>query len=462
MSKLLYAVAISIFGVFSQWGYWQVGINALGLNSVLFLLLFLGLLYYDKRNRQVRFSQDLSWLLPFAMMVVSFALFENSWLKAFTIFVFPVTLGLFYTYGQTSEKKKLWTFRWLGGLIGASFSPVLSRREIPILPDQQVQSLTTSIPVRRVGIGFALVVPLALGAAMLLSFADQNFAQLLEQVFEKLFSYLNWTLIQKLITVVFVSYLILRAWTYWNSPNDISAVSASDKLDSLISSIVISGVLLVYLLFLYVQASYLIQGQLPKVFLHAEAFVKTGFWQLIALSVCNVVMIIVVNHKVTQFAQWLLRSFVLASSMILLSAGWRVFQYVYLYGLSYEKFFASYTVIFALSAFGYLLYISFIRRRYDVIKVLSFSALWGYSLATLMPIERTILSVNSKLVMLEENQVDLNHLRALSSDIYAPIKNGEVAIITEDFSDWIEYVEKTQCHRPWYEANISRYLNCRS
>ena len=168
-------------------------------------------------------------------------------------------------------------------------------------------------------------------------------------------------------------------------------------------------------------------------------------------------------------AQFILRIFIVASGLLLLSAAWRMGMYVYWYGLSYEKFFASYTTVFALGVFVYLLIASFAQERKDVFCFIAFAALWSYGVATVLPIERIIFKTNVQLSQLKQSRVDLNELRMLSTDVLDDVKShlstsnagtNAQSIELHNWSRWIDRLESKYCHRQWYEKNLSLVTQC--
>lgn len=74
----------------------------------------------------------------------------------------------------------------------------------------------------------------------------------------------------------------------WNKSFALKEESSNFKIDSIISGIVLAGVLGLYFLFIYLQINRVMSG-LPQQFTDVESWVKSGFWQLFFLSILNVV-----------------------------------------------------------------------------------------------------------------------------------------------------------------------------
>ena len=88
-------------------------------------------------------------------------------------------------------------------------------------------------------------------------------------------------------------------------------------------------------------------------------------------------MFFFVYKNTASYVQFLLRAFILASGLVLLSGCWRMGLYVYWYGLNYEKFFASYTAIFSLFIFVYLVIASFRVKRENIYRFIAPSSVFA-------------------------------------------------------------------------------------
>jgi len=137
--------------------------------------------------------------------------------------------------------------------------------------------------------------------------------------------------------------------------------------------------------------------------------------------------------------------------------------YVFYYGFNYEKFFASYTTIYAFLLFGYLAWAVFSSIRRDIIKFLCISSLWMFAIANVLPIERFIFSANIALSRHTKSRINLFHLTNLSNDIY---NQAALALEEGEFDDkrqwenWLRHKSLIGYSRKWYQSNLSLSLNC--
>jgi len=191
---------------------------------------------------------------------------------------------------------------------------------------------------------------------------------------------------------------------------------------------------------------------------------KSGFWQLFLLAVLNVGLFFVVYKKTGRTAQWVLRAFIVASSLLMVSAAWKVWLYSYTFGLSYEKYFACYTAVFALGVLVYLVIASFSIQRLNVVKVIAFAALWGYGIATVSPIEKLIFRANLYLAEQTDTRITVSQLTQLSLDIMGDVDDiheTKLALNSEPWRQWRQQQRRKYCKRAWYEMNLSAVKACR-
>lgn len=464
-TRVVWAVAaLAFLGVWLHWNFWNYGIYALGFNTTVFLGGVAALLLV--KNSEFDWRADIAWLAPLVLVGVSFSLYENPWLKLISFLLLPIAIGVFFSYGQLSNRREV---DWGVGLIRVLFLNTL--RPLGKLPAAVglVRATATVFPreknalARRVLIGVLCLVPLAALVLTLLSSADAVFAGWTENIFGWLLDHLQASLLAKVLLSVLLTIGLLAVCLGWRQTGEAPLKqSGTHAIDDVVAGIVITGILGIYLLFLYLQLEYLLVDSLPVEFAATERLVKSGFWQLFFLSFLNVALFFVLYKNTSTAVQRILQAFIVASGLILLSAGWRMGLYVYWYGLSYEKFFASYTTLYALGLFIALVVASFSLVRRDIVRIVVFSSLWGYSIATVLPVEQIIFHTNQHLAKQADTRVDLYHLSVLSADIFADAKQALQDRTLDEYrwQTWLSSMTTRRCQRPWYESNISLLINC--
>ena len=468
--KVFAIVTLATLAVLGHWNFWSHGIYALGFNTTAFWI-GIAFLLWDN-NPSLRWRKDWVWFVPLLLMALSFSLFENPWLKVISCVVLPVSTSVFYAYSQLiNAREHFWGLQLLTALFKRSLVPlrvVGTATSFFLGINGKVFSFKHNDLCKRIFSGLILLIPIGAIVLILLSSADENFSRLVDKVGLNVFDFFSWSIIAKIFCIFMMCVLIFAVLHAWKDPYDFEEKEVGVDLDDVVIGIVMGGILLIYIVFLILQIDYMMPSTLPQSFTKTEEIVKSGFWQLFFLSILNAGLFFTVYKNTGSVAQFILRIFIIASGLLLLSAAWRMGMYVYWYGLSYEKFFASYTTAFALCIFVYLLIASFAKQRKDVFCFIAFAALWSYGVATVLPIERIIFKTNLQLSQLEHSRVDLDELTMLSTDVLLSVRDHFITNAKTDLQRaqvglwvrWSNHLETNYCQRRWYENNLSLLRQC--
>jgi len=279
----------------------------------------------------------------------------------------------------------------------------------------------------------------------LLSSADASFAKIFKNLITWILNTLTHleSLPARLLAIAIIVSLLVGLTHYWNKTIKpffkLSQPSEGKKSEnSIIIGIVLGGILGLYLLFIGIQIHTLFISHLPTNFKETENLVKSGFWQLFALTIINILFYVGVFRKSTTTVQRILAVFTLASLLLIVSAAHRVFMYVTIYGLSYEKFFAFYTVVFCSIVFVWFLSLFTYQKDKPVmiVKIFSFLALWMYALAVIIPLEQFIFSTNLRLTQQENSRININELRMLGFDALPIVEENFDILMAEARKDY--------------------------
>lgn len=479
--KLILSALPAIFWVVFLWNFWDKDIYALGFNATVFGFLFLGLFIWVLYKKGYYTNHDLFWIIPMVLIFLSYSIYDNPFLKTISLLVLPAMFALFYNQAFLSNKKtKLWNFEFILKIAGRFFSFLTKIGQTAglylnlIIPAGKTKKNTAA---RVIG-GLFLFLIIALTVFVpLLSSADAVFADKVQVVYDWFLDILSLPFIYKLLTVIALTVLLFSVLTAWGRQFDCDDKEGHDKkIDPIISGIVIGGILCLYLLFIWVQINRLWVGALPFEFKETESLVKSGFWQLLFLSIINILIYFFTYRKTTPWIQRILTIFTVASLLLLASAGYRMGLYVTYYGFSYEKFFASYTVIYCAILFIWLIARLFIRQRANILKFLIILFLWMYAIITIFPVEQFILRANVALTNIKESRIRLFELTMLSSDALSLVKKyKQEGLLREnagylsreqenksneefDWNPWIERGEKIISDKVWYEKNLMNII----
>lgn len=439
------SLLISLFGTLFIWRFWRGGIQALGLNSMIFNFSIVGLFLYIRKERLS--IKTLHWLLPICMIILGMGIYYNPFNKLISLFVLPIAFFAFSSYEFRNR---------LNGNIREYINS--SFESLSLLKFSFPRKVFSKLPKKSHLLVQIIVGCLIFGAIAsiiivpLLSSADSNFYELFKAI-NDFFSDIFTFIIDKLehvfsastifkIFMTFSGFCLISGYIiYWrnelnSAKSKIESSSELMKKYSVSVAIVLVGVLVLYLLFIGIQINSLFLSDLPTAFETTEKLVKTGFWQLFILTVLNILMYMAVYNKSTNKVQHILAAFTVSSLLLVLSATQRVYLYVTNYGLSYEKFYALYTVIFCVLVFAWFLSL-FARgnKKVPIFNLLAFASLWMYGISTILPLERIIFSQNLRLTQQSESRININELKKLSIDASFFFEANLKSILAESHKD---------------------------
>lgn len=470
--RMLFSIAVSLFWVLFMWNFWDRGVYVLGINLSVYFLLLLSFFGFAFKDQKVFAKRNLFWLVPIIMLILSYGIYENTFLKIVNIVVLPMLFTIFFNYSLLEDRQKRhWTLEFfLVLLFGKLFQPLRKISEsiglhAKLIDSKKYKKGTAS----KIIIGLILFVVVAgLVIIPLLSAADPIFEEKMAGIYGWFKDIISVSLVMKFFVFYFLTVFFGAVYLGWKQHLNFDKDEKGEKKrDSIIAGILLGGVLLLYLLFLWVQFGRLWVGVLPLEFREVELLVKSGFWQLMLLSIINILIFIYYYRKTNKTVQNILSAFTIASLLLLFSAGWRMGLYVVFYGLSYEKFFASYTVLYCTILYLWLMYKVFSQKRVDIIKFLLFLFLWMYAILNIFPLEQFIIRTNVRLARLENSRIDMYESKILSADVLGYIKeNKDQGFMkvnnkdddTVDWSEWITNQEDIVSSKKWYEVNISNIV----
>ena len=463
-TKIAYSVALALFCVVFLWGFWSRGPFALGINAFVF---FLGIIIFfvEILRRGERYqSRDLVWILPFVLMALSFAIYENPFFKICTLFVFPIAFAFFYNYAFISEKaQKVWNISFYASVVErmGSFVLFIGQSVSSLFSIFTFRSDTRGATLKRIGVGVLILIVALLVILPLLSSADSAFADKLGSISDLLKNIFSSSLVGRLSVFLILAIGILSAVLGWGRSNELAESTEEKIIDALIAGIVLVGVLVFYALFIWVQLDRLWVGTLPFAFAETESLVKSGFWQLLFLSVLNLGIFFVLYRKTTPLIKKILSVFTIASFLLLISAGHRMILYVTNYGFSYEKFYALYAVLFCAILFLWLFSRLFVAARSNVLKFVAFQFLWMFALVSIFPVEQFIVRTNVSLVSRSDSRIKLFEMKMLSPDVLGVVsqynRQGMFSHETFDWNPWIEEQKMKIVDKKWYEFTVSNF-----
>lgn len=450
--------AIALFSVLFLWNFWEKGVHALGINFFIFLLfIFLLFNWQELKERKFFNCRNIICQLPMFLIILSFLIYENPFIKIVNLLVLPLLFVVFYNYVKVEDgANKYWGFNFLNELVTRIFSfLVCVKKAVKFYLEILLPKSGNKRNIAKILIGVFLFLALAVAVIIpLLSSADKEFANKINFFYLWIKNLIAFSAVMKFIVFCVLSVFLLAGLLAWQPTFVFKEKKLKFKdLDAIISGIVLGGVLVLYILFLWVQVERLIIGSLPIDFKKTESMVKSGFWQLIFLSVINIGFFTIYYKKTNLTVQKILNIFTFASLFLVFSAAWRMALYVIYYGFSYEKFFASYAVLFCVILFCWLIFRLFRKFKIDIVKFVLFLFLWMYGVIAIFPTEQFILRNNIELSKRADSRIDLYEMTMLSSDVFNLAKENNF-----QWGDWFSKQTSIIGNKKWYEFNLTNLL----
>ncbi len=475
--RLWHIVLLAALWVITLWGFWTHGVYAWGVNASLFLLLLL--FFFDSaRPQKVFFCRRYwQWHVPAFAVIASFMVYENPFLKSCNLLALPLLCGFLICHRSLEKPDLIFcrpmylvmlTFGWLVAPLRSLGASILQHfallgritGRLEYLENARMKSVLKGVIIL-VLLSLFVIIPLLSSADTDFSSYFTKIARNLEAWIESLF---EMNIMLRVLCWPFISIFVLSTFLTWNKPAAIPE-NKSNAQDSISAGIVLGGILLIYGLFIWIQLARLWLDTLPLTFKDTESYVKSGFWQLVTLSALNIYLVMLYFRRTSIEVQYILAAFLVASLLLLCSAAHRVFFYAMLYGLSHEKLYASYTVIYCLIIFVLIIGAFILKRDLNIVKVSVWLLLWMYGLLNLLPCEYIIARSSLALSKRSDTRIHLFDLQMLSSDALPFIDTHREELTYSVYATpwrnvdrWVALQKHHLGELSWYEYTVSSLL----
>ncbi len=473
------SIILSLVYVVFLWRFWMYGTQAVGINFAAFYLLAIAFFVIVQRDTLKKTA--LVWIVPLVMIGMSFFWYATSFTAWISILIFPIVFFLFTTHeAHKNVRDSLWS-RFLplvvliagGHYLVSTFGP--SRKKIGFMTKRtHAKGLNAKRHIIiQVCIGVVLLVIVSMAFVVpLLSSADASFARIFSHILSyfgdfvtyivEFFERISLTTLKKMIVFLCGVLFLLGFAVYWQKDmRDVFAQSRRRTLHSysIAIGVFLVGIIFLYMLFAALQITSLFVSALPTDFAQTESLVKSGFWQLFALTIFNILLYVVIFQKSAPWVQRILMVFTFLSLLLVFSAAQRVYLYVVTYGLSYEKFFAFYTVVYCTIVFLWFL-VLFVGREYKVsiVKTLAFVALGMYAFSVVLPLEKMIFMANLHLTQQKDSRVNINEMRMLGFDALPCVEKHFDLLMEQSYADFADHAPTKMLVLESYNRKEEEYL----
>ncbi len=453
-----------------------------GVSYPIFVSLFyIFMLYYakDKIRKPTGFSYILLGVI--ALLSLTNALFHNWFFFGLNLLVIPVLIILHMTY-MLSDKRPSWSGIGIIGNALEHFFPQTLRHWNTVLTivkktsGRKLQNERKQVLVK-VLIGLAISFPLLLIVISLLSSADGVFKHILNE-FPTLLDRISFG--EGLVRVLWVVVLGLGffglVWGFvdskiynWTLPqpneSELELEPTTFKVDPVIITTILVAINTVYVLFVFVQFSYLFgawEGILPADSSYAD-YARSGFFELIMVTAINFVILMLAllssekgNLLLHRIIKVLLYVLVGCSTVMLYSAYTRLTLYEQAYGYTYIRFLVHSFMIF-LALLLCLAAIRISKKEFPLAKCYIVLGLLSYVVMNYIGMDVIIANNNIDRYEVSSN-IDAAYLSRLSPEAIPTLisfSRKEGGLLDSNLRD--ELVDFRKKERSWQSFNVSEY-----
>ena len=293
------------------------------------------------------------------------------------------------------------------------------------------------ILIKRILTGVVITIPCVVFLTMMLSSVDLIFYKNLASINKCIADSLNILLLYKWVAGIFVGlYLFGHLYSVFSENDSINdrrvsiknnAEAIKVKGDIIVLNILLVSVLTIYSIFIVIQFKYLFSsGTLPYGLNYAD-YARRGFFELVFLSVLNIVLILTVTYllkdkiygekaKWALFTKFMLVYLCILTGIMLVSSYYRMSLYDSAYGFTRLRILVYLFLIFeAVGLAATLIYI--IKYSFNILAVYITVALSFYLTLNLVKIDEIIAKRNIDMYFAGQTEtLDMDYLMTLSAD----------------------------------------------
>lgn len=341
------ALFFAIWLIILFWG------KSIGLSMLLFVVPFsCFFIYILEKNNKIKNPKYKFLLIPIILLSSTYAIFDNLFFNIVNILVIPVLccimiLGLL---GQKLETK----IEIIGIFFDAFFRPleyvdkgakgflsaIKEKMKIGVKSDGNSE---TKKKIKKIFLGIIITLPVVLIIIILLSTADAIFAGIFKGAFDiikNIFNIIDIQIIYFKIACCIMAFCYFIGLFYYmcikyeikEKMNDLPLKSN----DNFATKMILISLNIIYLVFCYIQIKSLF---LRNTTLNYAEYARQGFFQLMAVSIINLVTILIAKkrenkyeNKVNKFTNCMCLIMILFTFIIVISAGVRMYFYESTYG----------------------------------------------------------------------------------------------------------------------------------
>ena len=429
------------------------------LNVILFIIpLLIFLVIVLKQNKKIKNKLGLLFIIPIVLLSASYFIYDNETIRVFNILFIPGLILMMYIYTIEPTYK---IPEFIKNMAYLTFEPFSCIGKFYNLVSMNLSKTFKISDTNKKKIkSFLIVIPIVIVVILLLSSADIVF----HNIFGKLFDIFKNIKIDHIIGriirgLIFFTYLgAVINYIMFNYKGEKIKEKKAFKVDNYTIKLLLTSLNVIYLLFDFIQIKSLMLHQVAKNINYAQ-YARSGFFQLIAISLINLVIILISKHakEETKYSKIMSIVMVLLTLIIIISSAFRMHMYESAYGYTELRllvYIALITeVILLIPTVVYIL-----NSKTNIFKHYMIILVTVYTLVALTPLNYIIANNNINRYY-DKGKIDIEYLENYSCDNVPLLKElhdkTDDNKLKDDIADYLES-NKFCTVQDFREYNISR------
>ena len=313
----------------------------IGLSMLLFTAPFVYFfIHLLEKNNKIKNSKSKILLIPILLLSSTYFIYDNTFFNNWNLLIIPILI-VFLILGLIGEKLEI-NLDTIGTLLGAFLTPISYIGESIKKLVEAIGgklSIKSDDKTKKIFKAILITVPIVLVIIILLSSADEIFANIFKSIFENIFHML-WTINISKIICILIAFLYFMGLFYYIciKYEVIQKIeeNSSQRYDNFTIKTILISLNVIYLVFCCIQIKSLFIRNTTLNYAH---YARQGFFQLMVVSLINLLVILIAKkrenkeeEKSNKYINYMSLLMIFFTFIIVISAAIRMHFYESAYG----------------------------------------------------------------------------------------------------------------------------------
>lgn len=313
----------------------------IGLSMLLFTAPFVYFfIHLLEKNNKIKNSKSKILLIPILLLSSTYFIYDNTFFNNWNLLIIPILI-VFLILGLIGEKLEI-NLDTIGTLLGAFLTPISYIGESIKKLVEAIGgklSIKSDDKTKKIFKAILITVPIVLVIIILLSSADEIFANIFKSIFENIFHML-WTINISKIICMLIAFLYFMGLFYYIciKYEVIQKIeeNSSQRYDNFTIKTILISLNVIYLVFCCIQIKSLFIRNTTLNYAH---YARQGFFQLMVVSLINLLVILIAKkrenkeeEKSNKYINYMSLLMIFFTFIIVISAAIRMHFYESAYG----------------------------------------------------------------------------------------------------------------------------------